>query len=102
MLIEYRNMFIVNVGVPSISTGFKRLDYRTKHWDPDFFRYLERLRQKKNVIVCGCFEVIPQLLDIAEQAPVKKAGFTKEERNNFNKFLSKGWTDTYRLINGHK
>jgi len=31
MLIEYRNMFIVNVGVPSISTGFKRLDYRTKH-----------------------------------------------------------------------
>ena len=45
------------VDVPNSQRGLKRLEYRTKEWDPDFREYLKNLNEKKPVIVCGDMNV---------------------------------------------
>lgn len=43
----------VNTYVPNAGTGLKRLEYRTKSWDPDFRSYLKELSKDKQVIIAG-------------------------------------------------
>ena len=43
----------VNTYVPNAGAGLKRLEYRTKSWDPDFRSYLKELSKDKQVIIAG-------------------------------------------------
>lgn len=75
----------------------KRLDYRTEEWDVDFQKYLNNLKEKKNVILTGDLNVAHNEIDLANpKGNVKSAGFTKEERKSFSNFLDNGWIDTFR------
>lgn len=94
---EFERFFIVTTYIPNSGQKLQNLDYRTKEWDVDFLAYLKKLEQTKPVIWCGDLNVAHLEIDLANpKANKRKAGFTKEERDNFTKLLEAGFTDTYR------
>ena len=51
---EFVNYFLVTVYTPNSGEGLARLDYRER-WDTEFTNYLQWLKKRKPVIVCGDF-----------------------------------------------
>ena len=94
---EYETFFLVNVYVPNSKRELLRLDYRTQHWGPDFLAYLKRLEQTKPVIFCGDLNVAHREIDLARPKDnVENAGFTPEERADFDRVVAAGFVDTFR------
>ena len=103
--LEYEDFFLVNVYTPNSQRELTRLDYRTKQWEPAFRAYLKKLEKKKPVIVCGDLNVAHTEHDLANPKTNRKnAGFTDEERAEFQALVDAGFVDTFRLFtqgNGH-
>jgi exodeoxyribonuclease III len=60
---------------------------------------LNELKKKKHTILCGDLNVCHHEIDIAKpKGNEKSAGFTKEERAEFTKYLAQGWIDTFRHL----
>ncbi|MBK1857260.1 exodeoxyribonuclease III [Cerasicoccus arenae] len=98
LTIEYDAFYLVNVYVPNSQDELRRLDYRTKQFDPEFRQYLKALDAVKPVIVCGDFNVAHEDIDIARPKQNRKsAGFTDEEREQFTHHLDAGLVDVFRL-----
>lgn len=57
LTVEYENFFVVVVYVPNSGMDLTRLDYRVKSFDKDFHEYLNELKKKKNVVLCGDMNV---------------------------------------------
>lgn len=102
---EYPGFFLVNTYTPNSQRALTRLDYRTKSWEPAFRAYLKKLERKKPVILCGDLNVAHTENDLANPKTNRRnAGFTDEERGQFQALLDAGFTDTFRLFtqgNGH-
>ncbi len=97
---EFEAFYLVNVYVPNSQDGLRRLDYRTRRFDPDFRAHLQQLAQHKPVVVCGDFNVAHQEIDIARPKENRQtAGFTDEERAEFTRLLESGLIDTFRTLN---
>ena len=61
---------------------------------------MNNLRKKKAVIWCGDLNVTHQVIDIHDpKGKSKLAGYTPQERKNFDDFLKSGWVDTFRHLN---
>ncbi len=96
---EFADFYVVNVYVPNSKRELTRLDYRVKSWGPDFRAYLKNLEKTKPVIFCGDLNVAHKEIDIARpKANVMNAGFTIEERTDFDSFLAEGFIDTFREL----
>ena len=96
---EFDNFYVVNVYVPNSKRELSRLDYRVKSWGPDFRAYLKNLEKTKPVIFCGDMNVAHKEIDIARpKANVMNAGFTIEERTDFDSFIAEGFIDTFREL----
>ena len=95
--LEYDNFYLVNVYVPNSQDELKRLDYRMEF--EDLFRdYLNRLKAKKSVILCGDLNVAHERIDIKNpDSNQRNAGFTIEERTKFTKLLETGFIDSFRF-----
>jgi len=96
---EFNDFFLVCAYIPNSGQNLEDLQYRTKEWDPDFFSYLKSLENKKPVILTG--DLNCAILDIDVHNPktcVKSAGFTPEERGEFQKLLDHGFVDSFRKI----
>jgi len=77
----------------------KRLEYRTKEWDPDFRNYTHNLVKTENkpVIIAGDLNCAHNEIDIANPSVHERtAGFTREEREEFTKLLNEEFIDTFR------
>ena len=102
---EYDDFFLVNVYTPNSQRELTRLDYRTRQWEPAFRAYLKKLEKKKPVIFCGDLNVAHTELDLANPKTNRKnAGFTDDERAQFQALVDAGFVDTFRLFtqgNGH-
>jgi exodeoxyribonuclease-3 len=102
---EYDDFFLVNVYTPNSQRELTRLAYRTTQWEPAFRAYLKKLEKKKPVIFCGDLNVAHTELDLANPKTNRKnAGFTDEERREFQLLIDEGFVDTFRLFtqgNGH-
>jgi exodeoxyribonuclease-3 len=94
---EYDNFYLVTVYVPNSKSDLSRLDYRKK-WDADFLNYLKALEAKKEVIVCGDFNVAHKEIDLARPKSNynKSAGFTQTEIDGMDNFTQNGFLDTFR------
>jgi len=94
---EYPDFYLVNVYQPNSQRGLTRLKYRTEEWDPTFLKYLKKLGKKKPVIFCGDLNVAHKEIDLKNPKTNRKnAGFTDEERANFDRVLDSGFVDTFR------
>lgn len=96
---EYEDFFLVNVYVPNSGSGLKRLDYR-KQWDEDFTKYLNKLQEEKQLILCGDLNVCHEPIDIArpESNYNKSAGYTQDEIDGLDHLLSFDRIDTFRHL----
>ncbi|MGL4694887.1 exodeoxyribonuclease III [Enterococcus larvae] len=96
--LEYPNYFLITCYTPNSQNELKRLDYRMT-WENAFRLYLEELKAKKPVIICGDLNVAHQNIDLKNwKTNQKNAGFTPEEREKFSTLLGSGFTDTYRYF----
>ena len=88
--------YLVTVYVPNSKRDLSRLVYR-QQWDRDFITYLQRLERAKPVVVCGDLNVAHTEIDIAHpKRNARTAGFTIEERQDFDLLLAAGFLDTFR------
>lgn len=94
--LEMENFYLVTVYTPNSQDGLKRLDYRMT-WDDDFRAYLQRLDEKKPVLVCGDLNVAHKEIDLKNPKTNRmNAGFTDQEREKFQLLLDAGFIDTFR------
>lgn len=96
--LEMQDFYLITVYTPNSQDGLRRLDYRMT-WEDDFLEYIKRLDKKKPVIVCGDLNVAHEEIDLKDpKSNRKNAGFTDEEREKMTKWLSSGFTDTFRYF----
>lgn len=95
---EYEDFFLVTCYTPNSQRGLARLDYRME-WEDDFRDYLNMLKNVKPVVLCGDLNVAHKEIDLKNPSSNKKnAGFTEEERTQFQNLLDAGYTDTFRHL----
>ncbi|MDE6903629.1 MAG: exodeoxyribonuclease III [Lachnospiraceae bacterium] len=98
LTLEYDNFYLVTCYTPNSQSELARLSYRME-WEQDFLQYLDRLKEKKSVILCGDLNVAHQEIDLKNPKTNRKsAGFTDEEREKFSVLLSHGYLDTFRYF----
>lgn len=96
--LEFENFYFVTCYTPNSKRKLERLDYR-QVWEDDFRTYLNELKAKKGVILCGDLNVAHKEIDLANPSTNRKsAGFTDEERNKFTELLNNGYIDTFRYF----
>ncbi len=96
--IEFEDFFLVNAYFPNSQHGLKRLDFKLK-FDREIQEHLNKLKAKKDVVLCGDFNVAHKEIDIANPKQNEgNAGFTPEEREWMSEFLSDGYVDTFRMF----
>lgn len=99
--LEFPDYFLVNVYVPNSGRTFKRLEYRTKVWEPAFRRHINYFQSTKGkpVIVVGDLNVMPEEIDTAFPASRKLAGSSPEEKQCFRRLLDEcKLIDTFRAL----
>ncbi len=102
LTLEFEDFYIVNVYFPNSQRGLMRLDFRLE-FNSVFLSFIQNLRKKKNVIICGDFNVAHQEIDLKNPKSNKhNPGFTIEERNWFTHLLSRDYIDTFRYLHPEK
>ena len=98
--LEFDDFYLTHVYTPNSGAALARLNYRVKTWDVEFRKFVKKLNTKKPVIVCGDLNCAHQEIDIhSPKTNLKSAGFTIEERNNFDKLLDEAkLIDTFRYL----
>jgi len=95
--LEYNNYFIVSVYLPHVKDK-NRSNYR-QSFDEHFIKYVTKLNEKKDTIICGDFNICHKTIDICN---MKKHtfldDFSDEIKANFNELLNEGFIDTYRYM----
>ncbi len=95
---EYENFYLVTCYTPNSKRGLERLDYR-QVWEKDFREYLNTLKVKKPVVLCGDLNVAHKEIDLKNpDTNHKNAGFTDEERRCFTELLDDGYIDAFRYF----
>ncbi len=98
--LEFEHFYVTQVYTPNAGDGLNRLEER-QIWDMKYADYLFGLDQEKPVIATGDFNVAHKEIDLAHPSSNRRSpGFTDEERQGFTNLLAKGFTDTFRHING--
>ena len=100
--LEFETFFLVCVYVPNSGRHLERNGYRTEEWDPAFREYLCKLKDRKDVLVCGDFNVACDAVDRYSTPlndPKKlESGYTPREREEFKSLLNSGFVDTFRHL----
>ncbi len=96
---EFDGFWVVTVYTPNAKDDLSRIPLRHDHWDPAFLAYVKQLEKTKPLIFCGDLNVAHTPDDLARPKENEgKKGYTKEEREGFQKFLEAGFIDTFRLF----
>ena len=94
--LEFDEFFLINAYIPNAGRGLPRLPFKLEH-NLNLIRYMNTLKKKKYVVLCGDLNVAHKEIDIKNPKTNKKtAGFTQEERDSFSELLNKGYIDTFR------
>ena len=98
LTLEYKEFYLVNVYTPNSKRELERLDYRVI-WENEFRKYLKNLEKNKPVILCGDLNVAHKELDVKNNKSNRNsAGFTDEERREFQNLLNENFVDTFRVF----
>lgn len=98
--LEFPNCFVTEVYTPNSGNGLRRLKQR-QVWDAKYRTYLARLDAKKPLLVSGDFNCAHTPIDLKHPSTNHhSAGFTDEERHDFDQLLKTGLVDTFRQLHG--
>ena len=98
--IDIGDIRVINAYFPSGTSGDERQTYKYQ-WLDEMSAYLETLREKHpRLVLCGDYNIAHKEIDIHDPKGNKKnSGFLPEERDWMDKFLAKGWVDSFRQFN---
>jgi len=97
---EFEDYFLLTVYTPNSGSELKRLQYR-QQWDKDFLHYLNALKARKPLIVCGDLNVAHRDIDLArpKENYNKSAGYMQAEIDGIDRLLEADLIDTFRYLN---
>ena len=94
--LEYADFFLTTVYTPNSQNELKRLPYR-QEWNTAFLERMKELESQKPVVFCGDLNVAHTEEDLANPKTNRKnAGFSDEERADFDTIIGAGFVDTFR------
>ncbi|MDX1810036.1 MAG: exodeoxyribonuclease III [Sulfurospirillaceae bacterium] len=98
---HFGDIAFFNVYFPNGQRNDERLVYKMEFYDR-FLAHTETLKKEgKSIIICGDVNTAHKEIDIARpKANENTSGFLKMERDWIDKFLSHGYIDTFRHVNG--
>ncbi|MBQ7507054.1 MAG: exodeoxyribonuclease III, partial [Lachnospiraceae bacterium] len=95
---EFEDFYLVTCYTPNSQDELKRLSYRME-WEDALHSYLNGLKEKKGVVLCGDLNVAHQEIDLKNpKTNHKNPGFTDEEREKMSVLLSDGYIDSFRYF----
>ncbi len=96
---EFEDFYVLNVYVPNSGNGLVRLPYRMT-WDAALLNYIKELEKTKPVVYCGDLNVAHTEMDIknAKSNYNKTPGYTQDEIDGMDRYLSAGLVDTFRTL----
>lgn len=96
--LEFEDFYLVNSYTPNSQQKLKRLDYRME-WEDDLRAYLQKLDEKKPVILCGDLNVAHNEIDLSNPSSNRRnPGFSDEERQKMTELLEVGFIDSFRYF----
>lgn len=96
---EYSEFFLVTSYTPNAKEDLSRIPLRYDKWDPACLAYCMELEKKKPVVFCGDLNVAHTPDDLARPKENEgNKGYTKEEREGFQRFMDAGFVDTFRIF----
>ncbi len=97
---EYPEFTLLNIYFPNGKSGDERLKYKMDFYE-EALRYFLKLRKKgKKLVICGDVNTAHKPIDLARPKPNEKiSGFLPVEREWMDKFVAKGFVDTFRVFN---
>ncbi len=100
IIAEYEKFMLYNIYFPNGKSGPARLKYKMDFYG-EFLRRVEKEGKKgKKIVVCGDVNTAHKEIDLARpKENAKISGFLPEERAFLDKFISKGYIDTFREFN---
>ncbi len=98
-LLEYKDYTIVNTYFPNSQPERKRIEYKLKFCDSVRRLCNKIVKQDKNVILCGDYNIAHTEIDLARpKSNENNPGYLPEEREAMTKFLKAGYVDTFRHL----
>jgi exodeoxyribonuclease-3 len=98
LTLDFGDFYLVGVYSPHTKRELERLDLK-RRWDRALLSYIQQLEKTKPVVVCGDFNIAHQPIDLANpEQNQTNAGFTIEERTDFDNFTKAGLIDTFRHL----
>ncbi len=92
----FKDFALVTVYTPNSQNALKRLDFR-QQWDEAFAAYCKSI--DRPVLICGDMNIARTPLDIwDEKDGIGAAGYSLEERNNFENYLMDDFVDLFREL----
>ncbi|MDA3835802.1 MAG: exodeoxyribonuclease III [Spirochaetales bacterium] len=99
LTLEFDSYFLVNCYFPNSQHGLKRMDYKIG-FNEAIHRFIDELAKTKTVILCGDLNVAHKEIDLTNpKTNMKNPGFTPQERQWMDHFLSQNYVDTFRMFN---
>jgi exodeoxyribonuclease-3 len=97
--VDFDDFSVMSLYLPS-GTNIDRLDHKFKYMD-DFQKYVDELiKEVPNIIICGDYNICHEAIDIHDPIRNKTvSGFLPEERAWLDKFIKRGFIDTFRVFN---
>jgi exodeoxyribonuclease-3 len=98
--LEFKNLIIISIYLPSGSSGEERQTFKYKVLDKIYKVFEDKLKLGKDIIVCGDFNIAHHERDLKNfKGNKKNSGFLPDEREWLTKLFTKGrWTDVYRIL----
>jgi len=96
--LEFEKLWFVNCYTPNAQDELKRIDLRLA-WGRAFTAFVIGLAKQKPVVICGDLNVAHNEIDLKNPGPNRgNAGFSDEERADFQELLDAGFTDSFRYL----
>ncbi len=96
---DFGDFLLINSYWPNSQEEKKRLPYKLKFVEKLQETLLDFVKKKKNILVCGDFNIAHTEIDLARPKENENhAGYYPEEREAITKFLDAGFVDTFRMF----
>lgn len=103
LVLEYKEFVLMNIYFPNGQMNDERLRYKLEFYDAILDYCNERVNNGDKLVICGDYNTAHTEMDIKNvKSNEKTSGFLPVEREWMDKFISNGYTDTYRYLNPDK
>lgn len=100
VIAHYDDLMVYNIYYPNGKAREERLKYKMDFYAAFLKHALANRKKGKKIVVCGDFNTAHKAIDLARPKDNEKvSGFLPEERTWMDKFISKGFIDTFRMFN---